>query len=99
MKVARVSHVPIREPMFVNGMLSQAWIRFFEQLANGVNVSEFVDVVGNAQRSSHELPNMALQGQTVLDVEHQLSVLPIVSVNMSGSSMLEMVAVPNGEML
>lgn len=98
MKVARVSHVPIRDPMFVNGMLSQAWIRFFEQLAQGVDVSAFVDVIGNAQRS-HELPNMALQWQTILDIEHQLSVLPMVSVNMSGSSMLEMVAVPSGEML
>lgn len=97
MKVAIVSHVPIREPMFVNGMLSQAWIRFFEQLANGVNVSEFVDVIGNAQLS-HELPNLALQGQTVLDFEH-LSVLPMVSVNMSGTSMLEMVTVPSGELL
>lgn len=98
MKVARVSHVPIREPMFVNGMLSQAWIRFFEQLAQGVDVSAFVDVIGNAQRS-HELQNIALQGQTALDVERQLSVLPMVSVNMCGTSMLEMVAVPSGEML
>lgn len=97
MKIAKVSHVPIREPMFIqNGILSQAWVMFFERLAKGINVSDFVDEIAIAQRS-HELPNMAVQGQIMLN--NHLSELPMVNVSSVDVYQLDIVAVPSGELL
>lgn len=96
MKIAKVSHVPIQQPMFINGVLSQAWIMFFERLAKGIDVSDFVDEIEIAQRS-HELPNMALQGQMMLD--NQSSNLPMVAVPSVHFNHLDLVAVPSGEVL
>lgn len=96
MKIAKVSHVPIQQPMFINGVLSQAWIMFFERLAKGIDVSDFVDEIEIAQRS-HELPNMAVQGQIMLN--NHLSELPMVNVSSVDVYQLDMVAVPSGEIL
>lgn len=97
MKIAKVSHVPIREPMFIqNGVISQAWVMFFERLAKGIDVSDFVDEIEIAQRS-HELPNMAVQGQIMLN--NHLSELPMVNVSSVEFNYLDMVAVPSGEVL
>lgn len=98
MKIAKVSHVPIQQLMFINGVLSQAWVMFFEQLAKGIDVSDFVDEIEIAQRS-HELPNMALHGQNALNIEQQLSVLAMVSVPSVHFNHLDLVAVPSGEVL
>lgn len=98
MKIAKVSHVPIQQPMFINGVLSQAWIMFFERLAKGIDVSDFIDELEIAQRS-HELPNMALQGQNTLNIEQQLAILPMVNLPSLNMYQLDMVAVPGGEIV
>lgn len=46
--------------------MTQAWIRFFEQLAKGVDVAEFADII-TMHTKSHELPTSAVMGQLMMD--------------------------------
>lgn len=65
-QIKKISHVPIREPMYHGGVMTQAWIRFFEQLAKGVDVAEFADII-TMHAKSHELPTLAVMGQLMMD--------------------------------
>lgn len=54
-QIAKISHVPIREPMYANGVMTTAWILFFEKLAQGADMADFVDLL-NVHAKTHELP-------------------------------------------
>lgn len=62
MTIAKVNQVPIQQPMYVNGMLHQVWIRFFEKLG------AVVDETG-----VYILPEMNQsivdQGQLILNIQ------------------------------
>lgn len=65
-RIAKISHVPIQEPMYMGGVMTVAWVRFFEQLAKGVDVAEFADLI-TMHAKSHELPTSAVMGQMMID--------------------------------
>lgn len=108
-QVPKIYHIPIREPMFINGVMSLAWIKFFETLTQTANISTKADPIALAQKQK-EIAFGAVVGvvalQTALTMADggtlpQLSVgavgvddLPVVQVGqMDGFCGLPMVAV------
>ncbi|WP_151805378.1 hypothetical protein [Acinetobacter junii] len=68
MLIPKVSQVPLQQPMYFNGVMSQVWINFFERLATLKNEADLIDLVELAQRVS-ELPSQAIQSQQGFDLE------------------------------
>jgi len=62
MQIPKISHVPIQQPIYVNGVMHQVWINFFERLSELKNESNLIDLVELAQRVAEE-PSQAIQGQ------------------------------------
>ena len=73
------TQVPIQEPMYVNGYLSQVWLMFFLRLSQAASVDDQVDLTEITQMA-HQLPPQAIQNQTLLDlsaIKDELYVAPI----------------------
>lgn len=68
MLIPKISQVPLQQPMYFNGVMSQVWINFFERLATLKNEADLIDLVELAQRVS-ELPSQAIQSQQGFDLE------------------------------
>ncbi|WP_151738247.1 hypothetical protein [Acinetobacter junii] len=68
MLIPKVSQVPLQQPMYFNGVMSQVWINFFERLATLKNEADLIDLVELAQKVG-ELPSQAIQGQQAFDLE------------------------------
>lgn len=68
MLIPKISQVPLQQPMYVNGVMSQVWINFFERLAALKNEADLIDLVELAQRVG-ELPSQAIQSQQGFDLE------------------------------
>lgn len=49
-QVPKIYHIPIREPMFINGVMSLAWIKFFETLTQTANISTEADPIALAKQ-------------------------------------------------
>lgn len=67
MQIAKKSQVPIQQQMYINGLMHQVWIDFFERLANLNNEADTISVFELAQLSG-ELPSVATSGQLTFDV-------------------------------
>lgn len=50
MQIAKIYNIPIREPMFINGIMSQAWVAFFESLGNTANIVQATDPTAIGQK-------------------------------------------------
>ena len=61
------TQVPIQEPMYVNGHLSQVWHMFFLRLSQVVSIDDQADLVEITQ-IAHQLPPQATQNQMLLDL-------------------------------
>lgn len=49
-QIPKIHHIPIREPMFINGVMSQAWITFFETLSKTANITDTADPIALAKQ-------------------------------------------------
>lgn len=49
-QIPKIHHIPIREPMFINGVMSQAWVVFFETLSKTANISTEADPIALAKQ-------------------------------------------------
>lgn len=67
MHIPKTSQVPVWQSMYVNGVMHQTWINFFERLAALADVSNLVDLIELAQKAG-ELPAQAIQGQQGFDI-------------------------------
>lgn len=79
MHIPKTSQVPVWQSMYVNGVMHQTWINFFERLAALADVSNLVDLIELAQRAG-ELPAQAIQGQQGFDIaslQNQISPIHI----------------------
>ena len=61
------TQVPIQEPMYVNGHLSQVWHMFFYRLSKVASTDDQVDLTDITQLA-HQLPPQAMQNQMLLDL-------------------------------
>lgn len=61
------TQVPIQEPMYVNGHLSQVWHMFFYRLSKVASTDDQVDLTDITQLA-HQLPAQATQGQMQIDL-------------------------------
>ena len=61
------TQVPIQEPMYINGQLSQVWLMFFLRLSQVASVDDQVDLTEITQMV-HQLPAQATQGQILMDI-------------------------------
>lgn len=61
------TQVPIQEPMYVNGQLSQVWHMFFYRLSKVASTDDQVDLKDITQLA-HQLPTQATQGQILIDL-------------------------------
>lgn len=52
-QVPKIYNIPIREPMFINGIMSQAWITFFETLSKTANITYEADPIALAQKQQN----------------------------------------------
>lgn len=68
MQIAKKSQVPIQQQMYINGLMHQVWIDFFERLANLNNEADAISVFELAQLSG-ELPSVAALGQLGFDID------------------------------
>lgn len=79
MFVPKTAQVPIQQGMYVNGVMHQVWIDFFERLASLRSDSDLIDIIELAQKAA-ELPSQAVQGQQGFDIanlKNQLHPIPI----------------------
>ena len=67
MAIFDTTQVPIQEPMYINGQLSQVWLMFFLRLSQVASVDDQVDLTEITQMA-HQLPPQAIQNQTLLDL-------------------------------
>lgn len=61
------TQVPIQEPLYVNGHLSQVWHMFFLRLSQVVSIDDQADLAEITQ-IAHQLPTQATQGQMLIDL-------------------------------
>lgn len=61
------TQVPIQEPLYVNGHLSQVWHMFFLRLSQVVSIDDQADLAEITQ-IAHQLPPQAMQNQMLLDL-------------------------------
>lgn len=61
------TQVPIQEPLYVNGHLSQVWHMFFLRLSQVVSIDDQTDLAEITQ-IVHQLPAQATQNQMLLDL-------------------------------
>ena len=67
MAMFNTTQVPIQEPMYINGQLSQVWLMFFLRLSQVVSVDDQADLAKITQ-IAHQAPTQATQGQILFDI-------------------------------
>lgn len=76
MLIPRISQVPIREPMYIDGVMTPTWLRFFEQLAALINTGGVADYVTLAQLAN-QMPTQAITGQMLLDQQQPFGAVAV----------------------
>ena len=79
MAIFDTTQVPLQEPMYINGQLSQVWHMFFLRLSQVAAVDDQADLTEITQLV-HQSPPQAIQNQTLLDlsaIKDELYVVPI----------------------
>ena len=68
MPIFDTTQVPLQEPMYINGQLSQVWHMFFLRLSRVTAVNDQVDLT-NITQLAHQAPTQATQGQMLIDID------------------------------
>ena len=79
MAIFNTTQVPIQEPMYIHGKLSQVWHMFFLRLSPAAAVDDQADLTEITQLA-HQSPPQAIQNQALLDlsaIKDELYVVPI----------------------
>lgn len=92
------TQVPIQEPMYINGQLSQVWYMFFLRLSQVASVDDQADLAEITQMA-HQLPPQAIQNQTLLDLSAIDQMQPLQAVFLSPESHAPLAIVPSSEIL
>lgn len=71
--IPKLNQVPIQQPMYVNGVLQLAWIRFFETLGNFADVGESVDLTRLEQTAIDLVRQIGVINQELQDIERSSS--------------------------
>ena len=92
------TQVPIQEPMYINGQLSQVWLMFFLRLSQVVSVDDQADLTEITQMA-HQLPPQAIQNQSLLDLNAIDQMQPLQAVFLSPEHHAPLAIVPSSEIL
>ena len=92
------TQVPIQEPMYINGQLSQVWLMFFLRLSQVVSVDDQADLTEITQ-IAHQLPPQAIQNQTLLDLNAIDQMQPLQAVFLLPEFHAPLAIVPSSEIL
>ena len=92
------TQVPIQEPMYINGQLSQVWLMFFLRLSQVVSVDDQVDLTEITQMA-HQLPPQAIQNQTLLDLNAIDQMQPLQAVFLLPKLPAPLAIMPSSEIL
>lgn len=76
MRIPKTVQLPIRQPMYVNGLMHQVWIDFFEKLASLGDEGNLIDLIELMQRVA-ELPSQAIQAQQGYDIAAMQNTVPV----------------------
>ncbi|MFW2011595.1 hypothetical protein [Acinetobacter bereziniae] len=74
------TQVPLCEPIYSNGVMSQVWVMFFQKLAKLANNSDANGDILELIQLVHQLPNNAQQAQLgfdLNDIQHSFDSIPI----------------------
>lgn len=82
MQIPKSVQLPLYEPMYVNGQLSQTWAMFFDSLVGLLNNETIADLIELLQLSS-QLQNQAGTGQTSIDIVDLQNGVATVAAHMS----------------
>lgn len=97
-QVPKIYHIPIREPMFINGVMSPVWVMFFENLTKTANITAEADLITLAQKQD-QIEFGALVGMVAL--QNLLGDSDVLSIVQVGQEMafcgLPLVAINNVE--
>lgn len=78
MSSARITQVPLREPIYINGVMSSIWLSFFERLSQLDNDNNQADII-EIEQLVKQLPIQAAQGQQQLDIDQIFNQSPPVA--------------------
>jgi len=98
MPIFDTTQVPIREPMYINGQLSQVWYMFFLRLSQVAAVDDQADLAEITQLA-HQLPPQAIQNQTLLDLSAIDKIQPLQAVFLLPEIHAPLAIVPSSEIL
>lgn len=73
------TQVPLYEPIYINGHMSNVWVMFFQKLARIANDADTGDLLTLVQLAN-QLPSNAQQGQTAFDIaelQNAFSAVPL----------------------
>lgn len=68
MLIPKVSQVPIQQPIYVNGVMHQTWINFFERLAALSSSADMIQLIELAQKVGEQLNSQSLLWQQGVDI-------------------------------
>lgn len=74
------TQVPLYEPIYSNGVISQVWVMFFLKLAKLANNADASGDIFELTQLANQLPNNAQQAQLgfdLNDIHHTFSSIPI----------------------
>lgn len=98
MPIFDTTQVPIREPMYINGQLSQVWYMFFLRLSQVAAVDDQADLAEITQLA-HQSPPQATQNQTLLDLSAIDKIQPLQAVFLLPEIHAPLAIVPSSEIL
>lgn len=80
MRVPDTTQVPLYEPIYANGVLSNVWMMFFQKLARLSNNADANGDILELIQLSNQLPSnaqQAQQGADIVDLQNVFSSIPI----------------------
>lgn len=110
MSLAQITQVPLRDQMYINGVMANTWVYFFQRLADLntglVDLSELEQLV-------KQLPSQAIQGQQqfeINEIKNQIPLVPIfvqqidhyipaVAINLPGEQPMPLLPLPVQEVI
>lgn len=112
MLVPDSTQVPLYEPMYIDGHLSNVWAMFFQKLAELANNADISDLLELMQLAS-QLPSNAQQAQDGFDIaelkntfsavpihiNQSTEIPPITAVFLCQSETMPLVAIPPSEVI
>lgn len=110
MALAQITQVPLRDQMYINGVMATTWVYFFQRLAS-LNTG-LVDL-SELEQLTKQLPSQAIQGQQQFEIDgikNQVSLIPIfvhqtdqviptVAINLPGEQPMSLLPLPVQEVI